>query len=387
VSSLTQVIGAVALNGENSELAQELYQLLGKITADALQEITVIYADANKDAFYKKLGKELANSLKSNKVVSNAEVILKEALKKIGNSDQFFSTKALPISTNQLYHLVTSELLTKLNRIIRQRFSGMAVVQNPAQGIIGLYQDNQGNVFTKRFLVKKAQEWGAKQTLIPQTIDDLVASYIKSSEQFKSIQLDLANVHFLNIGHVVKINGKEIFHIQSPQDLVRIHELILQGTTIEQVFNVPRNLATTQISWNDATTGEGMNMWLMKSTQELIKEQAANRKLAKANLSVPKLSVVKDWHNANMRGLAKKINPYYYKTLEDYKTGIITSVVNLKYQAGEEVLPKQYRTKLGLSEDLGYILEQQEKYFESLLQSRYQLSDDINLQAYNDVEH
>lgn len=387
VSSLTQVIGAIALNGENSELAQELYQLLGKITADALQDITIIYADTNKDAFYKKLGKELANSLKSNKVVSNAEVIIKEALKKIGNSDQFFSTKALPISTNQLYHLVTSELLTKLNRIIRQRFSGMAVVQNPAQGIIGLYQDNQGNVFTKREIVKRAQEWGAKQKQVLQTIDDLVASYIEYSKQFEPIRLDLTNVHYLNIGHVVEIDGEETFHIQSPQDLVRVHELVMQGTTVEQIFNVPRNLATTQISWNDANTGEGMNMWLMKSTQELIKEQEANRKLAKVKLPVPKLSVVKDWHNANMRGLADKTNPYYYKTLEDYQTGTITSVVNLKYQAGEEVLPKQYRTKLGLSEDLGYILEQKEEYFESLLKGRYELSDDISLQAYNDVEH
>ena len=31
----------------------------------------------------------------------------------------------------------------------------MALYKNPAQGIIGLYQDNQGNVFTKREIVKK----------------------------------------------------------------------------------------------------------------------------------------------------------------------------------------------------------------------------------------
>jgi hypothetical protein len=129
---------------------------LGKITADALQDITVIYADANKDQFYKKLGQDLLNQLKSNKVVSNAAVILTNALQKIGNSGEYFSTKALPISTNQLYHYVTSELLQKLNRIIKQRFSGMAVVQNPAQGIIGLYQDNTGNVYTKREIVRKA---------------------------------------------------------------------------------------------------------------------------------------------------------------------------------------------------------------------------------------
>ena len=159
----------------------------------------------------------------------------------------------------------------------------MAVVQNPAQGIIGLYQDNQGNVFTKREIVKRAQEWGAKQKQVLQTIDDLVASYIEYSKQFEPIRLDLTNVHYLNIGHVVEIDGEETFHIQSPQDLVRVHELVMQGTTVEQIFNVPRNLATTQISWNDANTGEGMNMWLMKSTQELIKEQEANRKLAKAN--------------------------------------------------------------------------------------------------------
>jgi mevalonate kinase len=34
ISSLTQVITAIAINGQNAELAEELYELLGQITAD-----------------------------------------------------------------------------------------------------------------------------------------------------------------------------------------------------------------------------------------------------------------------------------------------------------------------------------------------------------------
>jgi hypothetical protein len=78
------------------------------------------------------LGKSIGKQLANNKVISNASTILSNALKEVIPNDKTFASTGLPISSNQLYHFVTSELLSKLNRIIKQKFAGTAVVQNPA---------------------------------------------------------------------------------------------------------------------------------------------------------------------------------------------------------------------------------------------------------------
>jgi hypothetical protein len=36
---LTQVINAIGLNGQNPELAQQMYELLGRLTTEAMQEL------------------------------------------------------------------------------------------------------------------------------------------------------------------------------------------------------------------------------------------------------------------------------------------------------------------------------------------------------------
>jgi len=72
----TQVIGAIAFNGENSELVQDLYETIGQITAEALAEITELSDLSNKTKLYKKIGKLVANNLSANGVISNAASIL-----------------------------------------------------------------------------------------------------------------------------------------------------------------------------------------------------------------------------------------------------------------------------------------------------------------------
>ena len=32
---------------------------------------------------------------------------------------------------------------------IRQRFEGIAVIQNPSHGVVGVYEDSEGNIYTR----------------------------------------------------------------------------------------------------------------------------------------------------------------------------------------------------------------------------------------------
>jgi len=115
----TQVIGAIAFNGENSALVQDLYEAIGAITMDALGDIIDAANVTNKTKFYKRLGKLVANNLSQNGVVSSAATILKEELRNLVEDNSIFAPKAISFTENALYHVSTGQLLSKLNNVIK----------------------------------------------------------------------------------------------------------------------------------------------------------------------------------------------------------------------------------------------------------------------------
>jgi hypothetical protein len=69
--------------------------------------------------------------------------------------------------------------LSKLNRIIKQKFAGTAVVQNPAQGIMGVYEDINGVVYSSSEIITKAFNWYKDQLNKDlYTVDDIVKAYL-----------------------------------------------------------------------------------------------------------------------------------------------------------------------------------------------------------------
>ena len=387
ISSLTQVINAIALNGENPEIVQEMYEMLGSITAQAIYEVLDIENQSNKTDFYIKLGKSIYQQLSRNKVVSNAQVILSKALQKVIPHTTEFAQKGLPISSNQLYHFVTSELLSKLNRIIKQKFAGTAVVQNPAQGIVGVYEDKQGRVYTRTEILKKAFDWARANKLKKTSYDDIVKAYLNANADFTPEVI--TKPQSLNIGHVVSFvsrtplpSGKEdVFyspsiHIESPKQLREIQQLIANGEEAVQIFSQQRNLTTTNIWWEDEVDSEGnvisngSNIWSIGSMNALLAAEP-NSSEAKAALA---------WHRANLRALQE--DGGYFKTEEDFNRLQLTKVRNITRKSGEEVLPKYYKSKLGLEGSLADIKIAKRNHFIQLAEQRINPHPELSIKKY-----
>jgi hypothetical protein len=145
---LTQVVTAVAFNGENSELVQQMYRILGQVVEESLQPfIDKWEKDSDHSEFHKYMGKSLLRALETNSVASNAEEIIRDLYNRMhGWSRQKGGViKTIPYSDPQVFFVATSHLIAKLNTsTLKQEFQGIAVVQNPANGIVGVYEDVNG---------------------------------------------------------------------------------------------------------------------------------------------------------------------------------------------------------------------------------------------------
>lgn len=388
IPALTQVITAIAFNGQNPELVQQMYELLGKLTTIELEDLNFKAQSTNKTAFYRKIGQMIYNNLKDNNIISNAQMILTNTLQELTRNSDLFAPRALPLSDNNLFHKATAQMLSKLNKAIRQRFSGVSVIQNPAQGIIGIYEDAEGVTYLKTDLIEAAKEWAGKNKKTYINNDDLIQQYLTEEPRFRDTKLTDANMHKLTIGYFVRkgltdslgnaiidpVTGEQqksdLIEVDTPEKLWQIYDEIRDAkrpATYYLVHNTQRNLATTQISWTEGI--QHKNIWMLESTKQLITQRVAYKG------KWPKSTFVSDWHDANIDGLRNgdNIGTYYYATSDDYRSGNKTYVTNITYRGGEEILPKIFREKMGLRHSLSKIKRQGANYFKDLIESRWKL--------------
>ena len=168
IPALTQVITAIAFNGNNVELVSNLYESLGKIISDSLRPILTMNGDSQQVNYY--LGKKLIKSLQKNSVASNAQEIVKNFLDDLMAemsdpklAEDRMANGELPItlciSNSDLFYKVTSDLVANLNRdTIKQEFDGIAVIQCPSQGIVMMYEDHNGQMYKRSDVVRRAQQ-------------------------------------------------------------------------------------------------------------------------------------------------------------------------------------------------------------------------------------
>jgi hypothetical protein len=165
---LTQVLTAIAFNGENTPLVQHAYEVLGQIVEESLKKVTSKWEmdPIHRTAFHKEMGKQLLKQLETNSVASNASDIIKalyEDMQKWGK-DHNVEIAPIPYSDPQLFYLASSHLITRLNReSLKHKFEGIAVVQNPANGIVSVYEDINGIQYTATDITDLANEWLQRQ--------------------------------------------------------------------------------------------------------------------------------------------------------------------------------------------------------------------------------
>ncbi len=354
IPALTQVITAIAFNGNNVDLVNKAYVALGEIVEKSLRKYTDY---KNIKDLQRMLGERLYKSLKKNSIASNAIQLVQEFLNEINQESAL-----LPVSNPDLFYKIASDIISNLNNeTIKQRFKGIALIQNPAQGIVGLYENRNGDIFTRTDLLKKAEaiiDFSSDSELISPS--EKINRYLEINKEFwEDESLDTSNFYKIAVGDNVRI-GNSIYEVVPFENnftngkisLAEIKNIISNNKEVYKVYKKQRNLKCHNITFQEEN-GSWNNLFCLQSTQAIIEAKNESEKL-----------FAKKWHRENLALLQKGIG--YYATKADFiSKNKITRILEIKDELGEQVIPKTHSEfNLG-SNSLSEILEKGELFFET----------------------
>ena len=374
---LSQALSGAALNGKNPYVAQIIYDQLSDIVDDSIKSVEGYFGTQEQRIKFKnKLVEELAKSLKKSFASTTADDIVKETLEHIKawaiaqrEGDGSVEYKSLPFSDRNVFSKVTSDMLVALNASgIRQRFEGIAVIQNPSHGVVGVYEDSEGNIYTRQDLLNLANELGYKGNA-NQKIDQILSD---SNLGFGG--QSITSISQVTIGDVVLIPdvnnpgySKRLI-IESPLQLWELESILNTGTQKILIDrSTKRDLRTRQISFVDSTTGEVKNLWSLRSTMyRLIVSGEKEKKptIDRNKVRMYNADAVEEFEKynigdtqslaymrANYKGLAEK-NPYYYPTYEHFITDQKVPVTDVQTRSGEQIIPNVNQERQGIHHSL-----------------------------------
>ena len=415
---VTQVGSAISFNGKNIDLVTDAYTTMAALTMRGVENAGITYKGTQRQQFdfYRKITKELLNSLQSNSSRSDAITLTRQAVeamqrmaenKVVDFSNLQYADANLPYSSPDIFYKLAANFITNMNhKSIKQRFPGIAIVQNPSQGQICVYEDNQGNVWTRNDILKAAREKLDDSVLAdidgsgrktPKTDSEIIQAFFNSAEfghLFTSQIINIdngANDFELEDSYEITYNNGHTYQgiIQHPRDLIALHKEILDSistgaiTQVRKKFGQPRNLKVPNIRFTETftdTTGtphyRQKSLWLAPSTiARLETRHLANDKTANPNVRAEARVKEKrylEWYRADLNGLGSKENPYYYQTLTDFQTDRKTYVAKAEYIPGEQIIPKVNKSAHSLGvKSLREIEQLGSKYFEGIIESEY----------------
>lgn len=360
IPSLSQVISAVAFNGKNIKLVQDMYDTLASLTLLKARELGIRYSNdlesQDKDEFYfhKRLVEKLLSSLSTGAARSDALTLTREAKdvidQIIAENNQHLSILSkdgalLPYSSPDIFYKLASDIISDLNKkSIRQTFNGVAIVQNPSHSVIGLYEDNQGNIYKKFDLLQLGRKRGVlADGVTPINLNTTEEEIMESAlADARFTPQEIPGVEYLELEdwYSIEINGiqsepKRIIH---PKQLFELQEYIKQSIennniiVIRKHFGKTRDLKAPKVYfYTDSAQTRYQNLWLTEAVKNrLAAEKSGDKVLIKKSLQ---------WYRANLEGLGSE-NAYYYATLSDFENGITTPAYGVTFVPGEQILPK-----------------------------------------------
>lgn len=331
---LTQVLASIAFYGNNVDSAQRVYELMATATMQSLQKVIPLMKnpdgsyslEANQvrtKEFQEKLLKSFQKKLSVSKDISTAHEIVKDCLQE--------EIKQLPYSDLHIYHKFISDVLTELNRVIRQRFDGGAMVINPSEDIITIYEDAKGRVYLTEDIYDLAVKKYGYNT---GTFEEIVNNFLNSPEGHQ-LFVKSANPNYqVQIGDTVSYieNGQPVKKkIATPMDLWAVTDAYNANfiTDVKVLGQVGRNLRPSYIIYtenvikeNGEIVKEQRNYWNHPIVRELITLQL------KGNVDEEQLKELK----LKKYDLERQLRQ---QQLEG--SGVV-------YHPGEQMLPKVYKT-------------------------------------------
>lgn len=388
IPSLTQVISAIALNGKNIKLVGDVYKVLERITLYNLEKENIQWIPGHKSIqkLNQDLAEDLIRSLAGRGGISDAINIAARVLQRHLTD----KTAQLPYSDPNIFYKVASNIITGLdNNYIRQKYSGVAIIQNPSHSMIGLIEDNLGNVYTKQDLAKMGEiRFKNNHEIVPDGVNldsDYFARYeAHNNSNFNNILVNsLDELEPEDTVQISTINKKgeqvvqETIRIQHPSQLLALEKYFKPDSNyvVEKIFRdrndsrlIQRDLKAPRVSYvtND---GQRHSFWTSLAVR------------ARINPKQYKLSKYEalEFYRATLNGLGDS-NPYYYLTYDDYLKGESgrTYLQSVSFEPGEQILPKVNRTAQGLGDlSLQQILEQREEYFKDQAEAKLLQSDKL----------
>lgn len=339
----TQVLSALAFNGENIEACDRIYEAVGWLIRNNLSKLPGF---ENIKETNKWLGKKLLSAFKSvENIPTNGENVVNKFLQDLNST--------LPTSDPNIYYKVTQQILSDLNNsTLRQKLPGAGLIQCPSKNIVQIYEDNTGKKYTRTQLFKKYNTTNLQQ----------LNNFIKDDAQFEPKEVHVAD---LNIQDTILFNGV-LTKITNPAELYRIYDEIGSDGLITKVYTEPRDLATSKITWE--VEGKKYNYWLLPTTQAMfdaVKKHGLN--------SVEYKEAVQEDQKIRQLIKNKKI----------IINGKVVDIKNYKYQAGEQIAPKIYKNRMGLGNSA--LSDINEDYFIDKINHNYFYSTDILLNQNKEI--
>lgn len=365
VPALTQLVSNLSLNGAHPELVKELLQTIQLSLQSGINRLNKPWDGTEQQLreLTKQVAEQLVRSLRNGiSKVSDLENIATKVLTDYAEGKEI----QFAYSSKPAFRKVASNLLVDLNKnVLRTRFPGTPVINNPSYGVYGIYEDSEGNVFKEDDLIKQAIASLTAENINGYEGDNFISKALNAAKVGMPTLQDtvVTNAAELEIEDTVLVNiknkeGKDILttiRITNPTELYDIERRILSGEDVYKVYDRKRNLKAPNITWTE--NGIKKSLWFSPAVKERY------RLMNDPNATEAQKQLYLLWHRACLVGLE---NGYYYKTIEDFKTKTITPIDegSYVYKPGEQILPKRFKTVLGLGNtSMAEVLQQGPDFF------------------------
>ena len=346
VAGPTQVLQGIAFFGKNIALASETYAAMAAITLNSLNKLNKEFSTTEAYEFHLGVAQELLDSLKRAKDVSSAPEIAANTIKnlklwKVADPNTRGQMPTLPYDSPEIFPKVSVNLMSKLNKTsIKSRFHGVAIVLNPSENIINVYEDINGVIHINEDLLRKGRQLAEKNKITNlQNADDFIDYYLMESGKFKKHYLVDGPIDVMDIqlgDHIIVDGVPQV--IKHPQDLRNLNLQVNAGATINEIsLYKGRDLRPSLIKYNRINDGIGtkFNFWQHEAVR-LLEEDNNNKVRNQEHI---------DYFRAVLVALNKNED---YVSLKSWKAKNAIQINSLQYVPGEQILPKVNKTKHNL---------------------------------------
>lgn len=289
IREVSQVIAALAQNGNTAIMAQEAYENIAKVIQKSIQpykKYLGISSDSNE--LYNYISRKFIDSVTNSNNVSLAKTLLQS----------FPSDIKIPFSNQNFFNLFVKDVISRMNNeFITRYYKGLGAVLNPSHGIIQLYEDANGNIYKQSDLIKEALLNNTESSLadakigkytsneniigkyianklpdlpttrdkiqigdtvlIPTSVEDVDMSFDLTTEDFDQYAPGGANVEDSNIKRVIPRKVEPTYSIVNiPRRLNTLEEYYKfkkEGSLTDGVLkslNTPRDLKPSEITFD-----------------------------------------------------------------------------------------------------------------------------------------